>query len=160
MSANGKGFSNAAFTMLNRPVAAAIPIARETTAVTAKPGLRRKMRSAYRRSRARMSSKKVLRDERERTLPLRSDQPHDGLIERRLAAQRTCRPFDLGMARHERAFGSRQRAEGESSGEPHFASWNQLEGWLRKVEATADGGMMPCILTVAPDLLTLRLSET
>src|SRR5436190_14083792 len=42
MSANGKGFSNAAFTMLNSPVAAAIPTARETTAVAAKPGLRRK----------------------------------------------------------------------------------------------------------------------
>jgi hypothetical protein len=59
MSANGKGFSNAAFTMLNTPVAAAIPIARETTAVAAKPGLRRKIRSAYLRSTARMSSKKV-----------------------------------------------------------------------------------------------------
>jgi hypothetical protein len=46
MSANGKGFSNAAFTMLNTPVAAAIPTARETTAVAAKPGLRRKIRSA------------------------------------------------------------------------------------------------------------------
>src|SRR5690349_9185348 len=58
MSANGKGFSNAAFTMLNSPVAAAIPTARETTAVAAKPGLRRKIRSAYRRSTARMSSKR------------------------------------------------------------------------------------------------------
>src|SRR5580765_385358 len=58
MSANGKGFNNAAFTMLNSPVAAAIPTARETTAVAAKPGLRRKIRSAYRRSAARVSSKK------------------------------------------------------------------------------------------------------
>src|SRR5258707_14431843 len=58
MSANGKGFSNAAFTMLNSPVAAAIPTARETTDVAAKPGLRRKIRSAYRRSAARMSIKK------------------------------------------------------------------------------------------------------
>jgi hypothetical protein len=58
MSANGKGFSNAALTMLNSPVAAAIPTARETTAVAAKPGLRRKIRSALRRSTARMSSKK------------------------------------------------------------------------------------------------------
>src|SRR5204863_2758349 len=58
MSANGKGFSSAAFTMLNSPVAAAIPTARETTAVAAKPGLRRKIRSAYRRSTARRSSKK------------------------------------------------------------------------------------------------------
>src|SRR5437879_990985 len=59
LSANGKGFSNAAFTMLNSPVAAAIPTARETTAVAAKPGLRRKIRSAYRRSTARLSSKEV-----------------------------------------------------------------------------------------------------
>jgi hypothetical protein len=44
--------------MLNIPVAAAIPTARETTAVAAKPGLRRKIRSAYRRSTARLSSKK------------------------------------------------------------------------------------------------------
>src|SRR4051812_41329866 len=58
MSANGNGFSNAALTMLNSPVAAAIPTARETTAVAAKPGLRRKLRSAYRRSSVRMSSKK------------------------------------------------------------------------------------------------------
>src|SRR5262245_6255398 len=57
MSANGKGCSNAAFTMLNSPVAAAIPTARDTTAVEAKPGLRRKVRSAYRRSTARGSSK-------------------------------------------------------------------------------------------------------
>src|SRR3954470_3506060 len=58
MSANGKGCSNAAFTMLNSPVAAAIPTARETTAIAATPGLRRKLRSAYRRSTARVSSKK------------------------------------------------------------------------------------------------------
>jgi hypothetical protein len=32
--------------MLNSPVAAAIPTAREATAVAAKPGLRRKIRSA------------------------------------------------------------------------------------------------------------------
>src|SRR5262252_4488502 len=56
MSANGKGFSNAAFTMLNSPVAAAIPTARETTAMAAKPGLRRKVRSAYRRSCQKCSS--------------------------------------------------------------------------------------------------------
>src|SRR5947209_7237957 len=71
MSAKGKGFSNAAFTMLNSPVAAAIPTARETTAVAATPGLRRKMRSAYRRSTARMSSKKFpQRRVRKRRLPL------------------------------------------------------------------------------------------
>jgi len=56
-SAYGNGFSNAAFTMLNSPVAAAIPTARETTAVAVEPGLRRKIRSAYRRSTARMFSK-------------------------------------------------------------------------------------------------------
>src|SRR5262245_10432925 len=61
MSANGKGFSNAAFTMLNSAVAAAIPTARETTAVAAKPGLRRKIRSAYRRSAAKVSSMKFPR---------------------------------------------------------------------------------------------------
>src|SRR5678815_3505791 len=58
MSANGKGFSSAVFTMLNSPVAAAIPTARETTAVAVEPGLRRNIRSANRRSAARMSSKK------------------------------------------------------------------------------------------------------
>ena len=42
LSVNGKGSSKAALTMLNSPVAAAIPTARETTAVAAKPGLRRK----------------------------------------------------------------------------------------------------------------------
>src|SRR5262249_4366303 len=46
MSANGKGFSNAAFTMLNSPVAAAIPTARETIAVSEKPGLRNSERAA------------------------------------------------------------------------------------------------------------------
>ena len=55
----GKGFSNAAFTMQNSPVAAAIPVASDRTAVAAKPGLRRKMRSAYRRSTARVSSKQI-----------------------------------------------------------------------------------------------------
>lgn len=23
---------------------------------------------------------------------------------------------------------------GENSGEPHFASWNRMEGWLRQIE--------------------------
>jgi hypothetical protein len=55
LSANEKGCSNAAFTMLNSPVAAAIPTARETIVVAAKPGLRRKVRGANRRSTARMS---------------------------------------------------------------------------------------------------------
>src|SRR5438309_5542468 len=97
MSANGKGFSNAAFTMLNSPVAAAIPTARETTAVAVEPGLRRKIRSAYRRSAARMSSKKFpqRRGRKNFTTP---DQPHDEINEGRLAAARSEREVRLRLS--------------------------------------------------------------
>ena len=71
-----------------------------------------------------MSSKKFLATSAEELYHSGVISQHDGLVERLLAAQRTCWPFDLGMARDERAFGSRQRAEGESSGEPDL---RQLE---------------------------------
>jgi hypothetical protein len=45
-------------------------------------------------------------------------------------------------------------------GEPHFRELEPAGGLAAAGRGTADGGMMPCILTGAPDVLTLRLSET
>ena len=46
------------------------------------------------------------------------------------------------------------------NGEPHFRELEPAGGLAAAGRGTADGGMMPCILTGAPDVLTLRLSET
>src|SRR5207247_5233726 len=74
---------------LNSPVAAAIPTARETTAVAAKPGLRRKIRSAYRRSTARISSMKFPQQPARKNTTTGGVISHDEINEGRLASPRT-----------------------------------------------------------------------
>jgi len=43
------------------------------------------------------------------------------------------------------------------AGEPHVREWNQLDGWLRKVDAFAAGGVT---LTHRPSIQVALMTET